>query len=257
MKILVAAHKPYQMPVDKLYQPVMVGAALHEDIPAGYVPDNTGQNMSDMNPFYNELTALYWAKYNLQDEDIIGLMHYRRYFGRKASHDLRDILTESDIREALASADVLLPKQRNYYIESQKDHYFNAHNHEPYLVMREVIEEKYPTYLAAFDAMGASKKAHLFNMSIMRQADFQAYTDFMFGVLQEVEARIPYRDYEGQERRVFGFLSERLMDTWVNTQNKRVAEFALVTTEKTNWVDKVTQFLKRKFFKNANKKVHF
>jgi len=257
MKILVAAHKPYQMPADQLYQPVMVGSALHEDIPAGYVPDNTGQNMSDMNPFYNELTALYWAKYNLQDEDIIGLMHYRRYFGRKASHDLNDILTENDIRTALASADVLLPKPRNYYIESQKNHYFNAHNHEPYLVMREVIEEKYPTYLAAFDMMSDSKKAHLFNMSIMRQADFQAYTDFMFEVLREVEARIPYQDYEGQERRVFGFLSERLMDTWVYTQNKGVAEFALVTTEKTNWVDKGTQFLKRKFFKNADKKVHF
>ncbi|MGL5688307.1 MAG: DUF4422 domain-containing protein, partial [Weissella cibaria] len=31
----------------------------------------------------------------------------------------------------------------------------------------------------------------------------------------------------------------------------------LVTTEKTNWLDKGTQFLKRKFFKSANKKVHF
>jgi hypothetical protein len=123
--------------------------------------------------------------------------------------------------------------------------------------MREVIAEKYPDYLAAFDAMGSSTKAHLFNMSIMRQADFQDYTDFMFDVLKTVEERIPYLEYEGQERRVFGFLSERLMDTWVNTKQKRVMEFQLVTTEKTNWLDKGTQFLKRKFFKNANKKVHF
>ena len=257
MKILVAVHKPYQMPKDQTYLPVMVGAALQEGYPANYTPDNTGQNMSEMNPFYNELTALYWAKYNLQDEDVIGLMHYRRYFGKKASHDLTDILTETDIRNALETADVLLPKQRNYYIETQKDHYFNAHNHEPYNVMREVIAEKYPDYLAAFNAMGNSTKAHLFNMSIMRQADFQEYTDFMFDVLKAVEERIPYLEYEGQERRVFGFLSERLMDTWVNTKQKRVMEFPLVTTEKTNWLDKGTQFLKRKFFKNANKKVHF
>ena len=101
MKILVAVHKPYQMPKDQTYLPVMVGAALQEGYPANYTPDNTGQNMSEMNPFYNELTALYWAKYNLQDEDVIGLMHYRRYFGKKASHDLTDILTETDIRNAL------------------------------------------------------------------------------------------------------------------------------------------------------------
>jgi len=79
----------------------------------------------------------------------------------------------------------------------------------------------------------------------------------MFDVLKAVEERIPYLEYEGQERRVFGFLSERLMDTWVNTKQKCVMEFPLVTTEKTNWLDKGTQFLKRKFFKNANKKVHF
>lgn len=257
MKILIATHKPYQIPDEPGYYPIMVGSDLRDQIPAGYLKDNSGQNISEMNPFYNELTALYWAKYNLQDEDIVGLVHYRRYLGSKSGQNLSNILSESQIREALSKVDVLLPKQRNYYIENQKNHYINAHENEPYFVMADVIKEKFPDYYDAFIKMGKSKRAHLFNMSIMNQKNFQSYTSFIFDVLKEVEKRISYREYEGQEQRVFGFLSERLMDTWLYTKQKSFAEYPVITTEKTNWLDKGTQFLKRKFFKNSSKKVHF
>ena len=78
IKILVAAHKKYWMPDDSVFLPIQVGAALH--LALGYVPDNTGDNISAKNPNYCELTALYWAWKNL-DCEYIGLCHYRRYFG--------------------------------------------------------------------------------------------------------------------------------------------------------------------------------
>ncbi|MBM7617112.1 hypothetical protein JOC36_000661 [Weissella uvarum] len=257
MKIIVAAHKPYQMPKSDIYLPVYVGSALKDDMPAGYVGDDTGQNISEMNPYYNELTALYWAKYNLQDEDVLGLAHYRRYLGRKSSHDLADVLSESDINSALAEVDVLLPKHRNYVIDNQRDHYLNAHLNEPFFVLEKVIELDYPSYLPAFRRMEASSKIHLYNMSIMKQGHFQSYTDFLFGVLEKVQAQIPYQDYQGQDARVFGFLAERLKDVWLETNQLTYREFPLVTTEKTNWIDKGTQFLKRKFLKNQPAKTHF
>lgn len=257
MKILVAAHKPYQMPEDKMYQPIFVGAALKDDMPVGYIGDNTGTHMSPMNAHFNELTALYWAKYNLQDEDVLGLMHYRRYLGRKSSHSLQDILSEDDIKAALSEVDVLVPKARNYFIEDQQTHYYNAHEHLPFDVMRDVIAEDFSEYTDAFDKVCHSTKAHLFNMQIMKQADFQAFTDFLFGVLEKVEPNIPYKEYEGQESRVFGFLSEYLLDTWVLTNDKTYREYPLVTTEKTNWLDKGSAFLLRKFSNKKNKKTHF
>ena len=77
IKIIVAAHKKYWMPTDPVYLPVHVGAEGKDSI--GYTPDNTGENISAKNPYFCELTGLYWAWKNL-DADFIGLVHYRRYF---------------------------------------------------------------------------------------------------------------------------------------------------------------------------------
>ena len=45
----------------------------------GYQGDDAGDNISEKNPYYCELTGLYWAWKNL-DADYIGLAHYRRHF---------------------------------------------------------------------------------------------------------------------------------------------------------------------------------
>lgn len=255
IKIIVATHKAYAMPQNELYLPVQVGAALNEPI-AGYTPDNTGQHISAQNPFYNELTALYWAKYHLADQDVVGLAHYRRYLGQRASHDLRDILDAEQIAMLLSDHDVIVPKKRHYYIESQEQHYLNAHAALPYETMLAVVAEKYPQFATATTQMRTSKAAHLFNMSIMKQAQFQAYTDFVFDVLGEVAKRVDLDQYTGQDRRALGFLGERLMDVWLLGSHQNYVEVPLVQTERTNWLDKGYQFLKRHFGKNGGK-THF
>lgn len=256
MKILIATHKDYKMPNNPIYQPIRVGSELASDL-FGFQADNTGQNISAKNPIYNELTALYWAKYNLQQEDVIGLAHYRRYLGTRRSHDLKDILTESDINTGLKYADVLVPKARNYYVETQEQHYLNAHANEPYFILKEVIASEFTAYTDAFEQVAQSKTAFLFNMAIMRQADFQAYTDFLFDVLGKVEERLDWSKLDGQDVRSLGFMAERLLNVWIIANDKRTKEYSLVTTEKINWLDKGYHFLKRHFSKSGSGKVHF
>ena len=77
IKVIVAAHKPYRMPQDSMYLPLQVGRAL-ADQDLGWQGDNTGDNISLKNPYYCELTGLYWAWKNLK-ADAIGLVHYRRF----------------------------------------------------------------------------------------------------------------------------------------------------------------------------------
>ncbi|GAO99108.1 DUF4422 domain-containing protein [Fructobacillus ficulneus] len=256
MKVYVATHKKYEIPQDGLYQPLMVGSAMRDSIPDGYQRDDQGDSISAKNPNFNELTGLYWMWKN-SDEDVIGLAHYRRYLGLQAGHDISKRLDRDAIDKLLADFDVILPKQRNYYIENQRNHYLHAHAVEPYQVMEDIIKTDFSDFYPAFQSMEKSTKAHLFNMFIMNKAAFNDYAAFVFGVLSKVEEKIDISVLEGQDARVFGFLSERLMDTWLNTRDYSHKDVPVISLEKTNWFDKGTQFLKRKFMPKAKKKVHF
>ncbi|CAK8053667.1 DUF4422 domain-containing protein [Eupransor demetentiae] len=257
IKIYVASHKDYAMPNDPLYQPILVGAALRDEVPQGFQADDQGENISAKNPNYNELTALYWIWKNDQDSDVIGLDHYRRYLGARRGHSLNQRLMAPDIERLFQQADIILPKARNYWIEKQGDHYLHAHAAQPYQVLERVLQEDFPDYYPAFAEMAASTKAHLFNMFIMPRKHFEDYAAFVFDVLSAVEKEVDLEQLEGQEKRVFGFLSELLMDTWFKTRDLTAVEVPVVSLERTNWLDKGYQFLKRKFLPNAKKKVHF
>ena len=71
IKVIIATHKSYQMPSDDMYLPLHVGAEGKNDL--GYTKDNTGDNISDRNSQYAELTAQYWVwkNYDLSDVDYV------------------------------------------------------------------------------------------------------------------------------------------------------------------------------------------
>ena len=77
IKIIIAAHKKYRMPQDDIYVPLHVGAEGKDSI--GYQGDNTGDNISNLNPYFCELTGMYCMWKNLT-ADYLGLAHYRRHF---------------------------------------------------------------------------------------------------------------------------------------------------------------------------------
>ena len=70
LKILVATHQKDILFNDDIYMPIQVGKSL-SNTDFGIQGDNTGDNISAKNPYYCELTSLYWAWKNLQDFDYI------------------------------------------------------------------------------------------------------------------------------------------------------------------------------------------
>ncbi len=98
-KILIACHKSCAVPEDGLYLPIQVGASGKEDI--GFQRDDEGDNISEKNAMFCELTGLYWCWKNL-DFDYLGLSHYRRYFTlknktfQKKNGALQSVLTEQE-----------------------------------------------------------------------------------------------------------------------------------------------------------------
>lgn len=248
IKILVAAHKRYWMPDDSVYLPIQVGAALHPAL--GYIPDNTGDNISDKNPNYCELTALYWAWKNL-DCEYIGLCHYRRYFGHKVhAKDIKKkkeaIFTKADYENLLTKYDVILPKKRNYYIETVRSQYEHAHFKKDLDETEKIIAEKYPGYSDAFTKVMNQRKLHILNMFVMKKPLFDEYCTWLFDILFELEKRTDLTSYDTYEARLFGFISERLFNVWLERQNLKTCEVPVVFLENIDWPKKIADFLKRK-----------
>lgn len=247
IQILVAAHKESSMPKDSMYLPIQVGASLSENKFSGYQGDNQGQNISLKNPYFNELTAIYWARYN-SSADVIGLVHYRRYFSLKKTKNLADILNVKQLSELLDNVDVILPKKRHYWIESSESHYRHAHHGSSLDAVRQVITSKYPDYVEVFEKQMSKTSSHMFNMFIMRRKEFNDYSDWLFDILFEVEKLIHSEvlSWNTYEKRVYGFLSERLLDVWIVKNNIQYKEIPVNFMEKQNWLLKGGKFLARK-----------
>lgn len=247
IKIIVASHKKYQMPSDPLYLPVHVGA--ENKAPLGYTPDNTGENISDKNAYYCELTGLYWMWKNLK-ADYLGLVHYRRYFTvRKSSDKWGCIATEDQIFEKLKKAQIILPRKRHYFIETNYSQYAHAHHAVDLDTTREIISEKYPSYLKAFDESMSRTVGHRFNMFVMSEKYLNEYCTWLFDILFELEKRLDISSYSDYDSRVFGLVSERLTDVWIDANGYKYVEMPVIFMENEHWIKKGFKFLKRKIKK--------
>lgn len=244
VKVIVATHKPYWMPTDEMYVPVRVGAEGKDDL--GFTPDNAGENISSKNANYCELTGLYWAWKNLQCE-YLGLAHYRRHFTMlKGTNDRRDVLSLDQARDLLSDVDVLLPIKRNYWIETNYQQYIHAHHVEDLDETRKILEERYPKYVKAYDESMKKTTGHRFNMFIMKKELADRYCEWLFDVLFELEKRLDISGYSSNDQRVFGFVSERLLDVWLVTNNIQYKDVPYMFLEKQNWIIKGANFILRK-----------
>lgn len=249
--IIVISHKDYWMPDDGIYLPVFVGSA--PDMPEGFVRDNTGDNISEKNLNYCELTGLYWAWKNL-DADYLGLAHYRRHFSiKKNRNDKRGcVLTGKQLEPILADTDVVLPKPRNYFIETNYSQYVHAHHAEDLDTTREIISEIYPEYLNAYDTSMERTMGHRFNMFIMKRELSDAYCTWLFEILFELEKRLDISCYSKNDARVFGFVGERLLDVWLKTNEINYRELPWVFMEDQNRLKKGSTFVLRKIRAGRN-----
>ncbi len=246
---MIATHKAYWMPEDAVYLPLHVGAEGKADL--GYTKDNTGDNISAKNPNYCELTGMYWAWKNLK-ADFIGFVHYRRYFTRKEIRNIElkkdQILDFEEWQYLLSKHSVVVPDKRKYYIETNRSHYNHAHPSIGLDETERIIQERYPEYHEPFLLVMNRTWAHMFNMFVMRQELFQEYCQWLFGILFELENRLDVSTFDAYNSRVFGFVSERLLDVWLVKNQLPYYEQNVSFLEPQNWLKKGGLFLKRKVF---------
>ncbi len=225
MALYIAAHKAFALPEAAGYVPLQVGAAGKAALP--YVPDNTGEHISEKNPHFCELTGLYWVWKNT-DDDYKGLVHYRRYFVRHGH-----LLTPADIHRTLDEADILLPRPE--YLRENAYEEFSLHSgHEKDLqLLRRAVEQIDPAVLPAYDRVMAGNRLSLYNMLVAPREVFDAYCSWLFAVLFALEEWVDMTGYTPYQQRLYGFLGERLLNVWVEHKGLRVAYARVKNTEQT------------------------
>lgn len=241
IKIFISTHKPADYIQNSILTPIQVGTALkgHSKIP-NILHDNDGDNISDLNLKFCELTAQYWVWKNI-DAEYYGFFHYRRYlsFAKKDigrdniwgivdkacinTHTTQELnLEENKIESIVQKYDVILPRQRNIrempipgknmleqYILSPQLHGKDLK------IMRDVIKEKYPNFEKYADQYLYGKNTYFCNMFIMKKEIFNSYCEWLFDILFECEKRIDYTNYSTEATRTIGHLAERLLNIYI------------------------------------------
>lgn len=223
MKVYVVSHREYQFPADNDFLPIKVGGN-NKKICENYVEDCSGDSIANLNSSFCELTAAYWIWKN-SSEDIVGLAHYRRYFSSKRDELTvkgKRIASSNELGELLNGSDILVAKPRNYFITSIKSHYLHAHHESDYTQLRDEIALQHPEYLLDFDSVMRGKKISLYNMFVCKKSLIDEYFEWLFPVLFALEKKINYQNYDPYQKRVFGFMAERLFNVWLHHQRKRV-----------------------------------
>lgn len=227
IKILVACHKADPaIRQDDIYMPIHVGKALHPELDLGFQGDDTGDNISEKNGSYCELTAMYWAWKNLpKDVDIVGLCHYRRYFDFKSSMEIcvysdlasfRTNLDKNIICNLLRFNQLIVPKQ-SVLPMSVFAHYAYYHCSEDFRELEHVIGELYPEYICSFkDVVYGSNKFSQYNMFITTADIFRNYCTWLFSILERLEKRLNIENYGFVQKRVYGYLAERLFNVYIH-----------------------------------------
>lgn len=255
IKIIIAAHKKYRMPQDDIYVPLHVGAEGKEQL--GYQGDNTGDNISNLNPYFCELTGMYWMWKNL-NADYLGLAHYRRHFclkKKKAENTdeskWKSVLSRKEAQALCKQYDVIVPTKRHYVIETLESHYAHTHYKEHLDKAREIIRERYPQYLDSYDRVLGQTSGYMFNMFIMRAKFVDEYCSFLFDVLFELDKRVDTDGYSAFQARYPGRVGEILFNVWLDKQSQekglKIKEIKHIHMEPINWWNKGTAFLKAKF----------
>lgn len=156
-KIIVCYHKESDNYENDCLLPLHVGKANHPEVLPNMVGDNTGDNISDKNSSYCELTGLYWLWKNIK-ADNYGLFHYRRfldiknkYSGQLYSSKLN--ITDFDslaVNTEMSKYDMILPKKSKFKM-SLYEHYKKTHFIKDLDTVKDIIRNKYPHYVAAME----------------------------------------------------------------------------------------------------------
>lgn len=240
IRIFVTAHKRVSVPDSLMLQPVQVGPGNKnkDNRFVDYLHDDEGENISDLNPMYCELTTQYWAWKNVK-ADYVGFCHYRRYFnftdtfyeenayGEVMDGEIDEAaakkygLDDESIEKCVEGYDVIttgfhdirefpgeMGNLREHYRAAERLHYRDLET------MEQIVKDMHPDYAADVDECLDGSVSCFCNMYIMRGQIFSAYCEWLFPILERFCSQTDMFRYSKEALRTPGHLAERLFNIY-------------------------------------------
>ena len=233
LTMLVVTHKQADIPFIDGYKPIVVGNGNVSFV--DMYRDNIGDNISKKNANYCELTALYWAWKNLNDVEYIGLSHYRRFFMTSFfNHKGTNFLSTNEAISLLNKYNIILPYPKGWFDTTVEEWFLCTDGKKEALdKLRSVVADLYPDYLNDYDKIMNGYMASYFNMFVMSKDRLNSYCEWLFSILFKLEKQINLSEYTPLQARIYGFLSERLLNVWVH-HNKLKTKYMFVNEVEKN-----------------------
>nr|WP_315169886.1 DUF4422 domain-containing protein [uncultured Flavobacterium sp.] len=241
-KIFIVTHEKNPILVNDILEPIQVGNnnAIHPEI----IRDNTLDTIASKNSNFCELTAAYWIWKNYNEADYVGICHYRRYFNffnpvynlkpsaqkkisvakfkQTKTFTSSTKVLDKKIKAILSHHDIILTRPYKFKKTTLTKNYCEDHRPEDWELTKKIIIEKYPDYKESVTLfLDEGIYFHIGNMLICSKKLFDAYHEWLFSILFELESKItiPKDPYQA---RVFGFISERLINLYVYHNKLRI-----------------------------------
>ncbi|ELL7168382.1 DUF4422 domain-containing protein [Campylobacter jejuni] len=278
IKILVGYHKPAELLKDDILTPIHLGRALateaskdgemsKEDFQwmcENMIGDDTGDNISHLNRYLNELTGIYWAWKNydkLGNPDYIGYAHYRRYFifkegiqlapkiwGKYAStypfidENFKDIINPRYCNN-LSLYDAIIPELfyfKNLGFKNLEESYLSYMNTNRSLILLKDILIKNVKYNRYVEYLLEKSYYYPCNMFVMKRELFFEYCDFIFNVsfqiYKELKDELDAKIYSYHHQRELAWVTEFATGIFIErlSDNKSCKELPIAFLENTN-----------------------
>lgn len=223
MNVLIGSIYHKQSPYIKCewIKPLAVGGFNGGD---DFLSDNTGDNISDLNFTYAELTGLYWMWKNTS-ADFMGLCHYRRYFNfsRTRNIGLNNLCSDqqkSSLVNILEDFDVVLPYAYSLgsSIEAQ---YKVCHVPSHYDIFIEEVKTLYPSKVDNINAMSNNNFFRSNNCFVAKQNVWNHYCSDLFYILEKVRNRIDV-NIDAPDKRHIGYLGERFLNIFFEIHGYKI-----------------------------------
>lgn len=206
----------------EIYQPIMAGN-VGRQLPNGFIGDDTGDNISQLNQCYGELTSHYWIFKNYiptAKEEYIGLCHYRRFLDfRKENEEIINLgrefpesplnltfykyfidylfnkYSESLILSIIDGYDLITTYKWNFVNRTNRVQFDFYHIASEMDIALKTIKKVFPEYSKYAEEFFNDKEGYYCFCSVMSKSLLQDYFTWQFTLLDELSKVSKWEQY--------------------------------------------------------------